>query len=42
MMRLTWSAINFNDATLAANLARGVRQAAAAAAAELTSTRRFN
>ena len=40
MMRLTWSAINFNDATLAANLARGVRLAAAAA--ELTSTRGFN
>jgi hypothetical protein len=38
MMRLTWSAINFNDATLAANLARGVRLAAA----ELTSTRGFN
>jgi hypothetical protein len=40
MMRLTWSAINFNDATLAANLARGVRLAAAAA--ELNSTRGFN
>ena len=38
-MRLTWSATNFNDATLAANLARGV---CLAAAAELTSTRGFN